>query len=296
MIINGKKLAFKKQFLLKKKVFQLRKVKKRPPLLISLIAKEDKPGLLYTRLKKKAALKTGVAFKRFSFSLKQKEKIYPLLDKIIKKEVFDGLIIQKPGQSLVNKFFKNKKDFEIWWLTATSKIPEKKDVDCLNVTNLGLFSAGLIRFFPATVKAVYYILLEIFKEEELKGKNVAVIGSSEILGKPLAMLLRDKGCTITWAGSAVKDLKSKTQEAEIIISGVGRPKLITADMVKKGVVVIDAGISKIGKKVVGDVDFKNVAKKAAFITPVPGGVGPLTVISLLENIVEAYEKNRCFNF
>lgn len=295
MIINGKKLAFKKQFLLKKKVFQLRKVKKRPPLLISLIAKEDKPGLLYTRLKKKAALKTGVAFKRFYFSLKQKEKIYPLLDKIIKKENFDGLMIQKPGQSLVNKFFKNKKDFEIWWLTATSKIPEKKDVDCLNVTNLGLFSAGLIRFFPATVKAVYYILLEIFKEEELKGKNVAVIGSSEILGKPLAILLRNKGATVFLCGSA-SDLKSVVKKAEIIISGVGKPKLITANMIKKGAVVIDAGITKMGRKVVGDIDFEKVAKKAAYITPVPGGVGPLTVVSLLENVVKAYEENSCFNF
>ncbi len=296
MIIDGRKLALKKEAKLKQQLNLFRKTKKRRPLLISLVAQEDEAGLLYTRLKQKAASRLKIDFKKVIFSFKEKEKIYPLLEKIVGKglsagrqEKFDGLIIQKPSQSLIRKYFKNKKDFEIWWLTATSKIPEKKDVDCLNVANLGLLSAGLIQFYPATVKAIYHLLLKVYQNEEaLKGKVVVIIGSSEILGKPLAMLLRNKGATVLLCGSSCRDLKSFTQKGEIIVSCVGRPKLITATMIKKGAIVIDAGFSKLDHQVVGDVDFEKVAKKASFITPVPGGVGPLTVISLMENLVKAY--------
>ena len=290
MIINGKKLAQEKEKNLQRKLKRLIKIKKRKPQLISLVAQEDKLGLLYTQLKQEGAQRVGIKIKKVSFSLDQKEKIYPLLEKIIQKEKFDGLIIQKPSQQLIKKHFKNKKAFEIWWLTATSKIPEKKDVDCLNVANLGLLSAGLIQFYPATVKAIYEILLTIYKEEELKGKNAVIIGSSEILGKPLAMLLRNKGATVSLCGSSCQDLQSLVNKAEVVISCVGKPNLITAEMIKKGAVVIDAGITKIGSKIAGDVDFKKVAKIASFITPVPGGVGPLTVISLLENVVKAFKK------
>lgn len=288
MIINGKKLAQEKEKSLKKKLKWLIKTKKRKPQLISLVAQEDKLGRLYSKLKQEATQRVGIKFKIVTFYFQKKEKIYPLLEKIVQEEKFDGLIIQKPNQPLIKKYFKNKKEFEIWWLTATSKIPEKKDVDCLNVANLGLFSAGLVQFYPATVKAIWEILLTIYKEKELKGKNVVIIGSSEILGKPLAMLLRNKGATVFLCGSSCQDLKSLTRKGEIIVSCVGRPKLITAEMVKKGVVVIDAGISKIGHQIVGDVDFKKVAPKASYITPVPGGVGPLTVISLLENVLKAF--------
>ena len=142
MIIDGKKLAVQKEKELISLVKKLIRIKKRKPLLISLVAQEDQAGLLYTQLKQATASRIGIDFKQINFSFKQKQKIYNLLDKIIKQEKFDGLIIQKPGQKLARKYFKSKKDFEIWWLTATSKIPEKKDIDCLNVANLGLLSAG----------------------------------------------------------------------------------------------------------------------------------------------------------
>lgn len=289
MIIDGRKLALEKENCLKVQLRKLAKIKKNKPLLISLVAKEDKGGFLYTRLKEEAASRVGIDFKKFYFSLSKKKQIYPLLDKIIKEEDFDGLIIQKPGQNLIKKYFKSKKDFEIWWLTATSKIPEKKDVDCLNVANLGLLSAGLIQFYPATVKAIYFILSTIYQKGELKGKTAVIIGSSEILGKPLAMLLRNREATVFLVGSSCKDLKSVVKKGEIAVSCVGKPKLITGEMIKQKAVVIDAGISRVGKKIIGDVDFDSVAKKASFITPVPGGVGPLTVISLMENVVKAYK-------
>jgi methylenetetrahydrofolate dehydrogenase (NADP+) / methenyltetrahydrofolate cyclohydrolase len=290
MIINGQKLAFKKQKALKKKLKSQIVKKNRYPLLISLVAKQDKQGLLYTKIKHKKARELNIKFKKYIFSLKEKDQIYVLLDNINDKEVFDGLIIQKPGQKIIKKYFKTKKEFQVWWLTATSQIPEKKDVDCLNVANLGLFSAGLVQFYPATVKAVWEIILTVFTKEQLKGKEIVIIGSSEILGKPLAMLLRNKGSTVTIVGSAVKDLKAETKKADILISCVGKPKLITADMVRKHALVIDVGIYKKKNKVIGDVDFKPVSKKVDYITPVPGGVGPMTVISLLENVYKVFKK------
>lgn len=290
MIIDGKKLAFDREIILKKEILVLKKIKKRTPVLISFVAKEDKPGLLYTKLKKKTASRLGIKFISYYFYLKNEKTLGKLIDKIILNQKFDGLMIQKPGQNLVNKFFKNKKTFEIWWLTNTSKIPEKKDIDCLNVANLGLLSAGLIQFYPATVKAVYIILLTIYREKQLMGKEVLIIGSSEILGKPLAMLLRNKEASVMLLGSSTKDLQKKCKQADIIISGVGKPNLIKEDMVNKKTVLIDAGIARLGKKVVGDVDFNKVYNKVSYITPVPGGVGPLTVISLMENLVKSFKK------
>jgi methylenetetrahydrofolate dehydrogenase (NADP+) / methenyltetrahydrofolate cyclohydrolase len=291
MIIDGSKLALQKQKTLQAQLKSLLTKTSAKPKLVSIVAKEDKPGLLYTKIKQEKAQQIGIEFKKFLFSFNKRKEIYSLLDGLNSQNDFHGLVIQKPGYKLVKKYFKIKKEFQIWWLTATSKIPEKKDVDCLNVANLGLFSAGLVQFYPATVKAVWYIILTVFSNSQLKGKEVVIIGSSEILGKPLAMLLRNKGATVTILGSAVKNLEAETKKADILISCVGRPQLIKKDMVSKNALVIDAGISKVGGKVVGDVDFKPVSKKVKFITPVPGGVGPLTVISLMENVIKAFKKS-----
>lgn len=290
MIIDGRKLALKREIKLKKEILVLNKIKKRNPVLISFVAYEDKPGLLYTKLKKKTASRLGIKFISYYFTLKNEKTLGKLIDKVILDQKFDGLMIQKPGQNLVNKFFKDKKSFEIWWLTNTSKIPEKKDVDCLNVANLGLLSAGLIQYYPATVKAVLLILLTIYKKEQLKGKEVLIIGSSEILGKPLAMILRNNGASVMLLGSSAKNLTKKCKQADIIISGVGKPNLIKENMVNKKTILIDAGIARLGKKLVGDVDFDKVYKKVSYITPVPGGVGPLTVICLMENLVKSFKK------
>jgi len=292
MIIDGQKLAFKKQSQLKKEINRLKKINQKTPLLITFVAQEDKEGLLYTKLKKETALKLGINFKKILFSFKKKEEIYLLLNKVLKKEEFAGLLIQKPNKQLIKQYFKSKKEFKRWWLKASLKIPKKKDVDCLTIANLGLLVSGLPYFYPATVKAIFHLLRFIYKrEEKLAGKEIVVIGSSEILGKPLALLLRDKGATVCLCGSSCQDLKSTVREKEIVISAVGQPKLITAEMVKKGAVVIDAGISSVGKEVVGDVDFSKVAPITSFITPVPDGVGPLTVISLMENLVQAFKES-----
>jgi methylenetetrahydrofolate dehydrogenase (NADP+)/methenyltetrahydrofolate cyclohydrolase len=291
-LINGQKLALTQEKQLKLRLNRLSQVKKRKPLLVSLVAQEDKSGLLYTRLKQQAASRIGIKFQKVTFSLKQKQKTYPLLKKIITQKNLTGLIIQKPNQSLARKYFKSTQEFKTWWLTATAQIPSQKDVDCLNPANIGLLVAGWAKFYPATVKAVYDILLTIYQQKELVGKNIIILGSSEILGKPLAMLLRDQQATVTICGSSCRNLTKLMRNGDIIISGVGKPKLITGSMIKKGAVVIDAGITKINHKVVGDVDFKTVTPKAAHLTPVPGGVGPLTVICLMANVIKAFEQER----
>lgn len=274
-VIDGKELANEKLKLVRRKV----SVMDRAPILVSLVAKEDGAGQMYTQLKMNAAKKVGIDLEKIEFSLTNPRELHEKLDEIVKENRFDGLLIQKPSESLAKQYFKDLKQFKIWWLSATSKIPEKKDVDCLNVANIGLLTGGLIQFYPATVKAVLDILYTVLDESELSGKEVVIVGSSEIVGKPLAMALRNKGASVTLLGDTVKNLKAETKSAEILVSCAGVKNLITKDMVKRGAVVIDVGDK-------GDVDFERVKKKASYITPVPGGVGPLTVACLMENVIK----------
>jgi phosphoribosylformylglycinamidine synthase len=291
MIIDGQSLAQAKINKLTDVVRRLRAQGLRPPRLVTLVASQDSAGLLYSRLKRQTAKAVGIEFTKVLFSLTDKDGLAQLVSLSDRNFHPDGLMIQKPGQAVVNRYFPSKKEFEIWWLTATSRIPEKKDVDCLNVANLGLLAAGLIQYYPATVKAVWNILQSVFPNGNLNGKEILVIGSSEILGKPLSMFLRNKGASVTLIGASAANLAVLTKKAAIIISSVGLPNLINGQMVTKGAVIIDCGIVKKGKKVVGDVDFQSVAKKASFITPVPGGVGPVTVACLMENVVKAYRRD-----
>jgi methylenetetrahydrofolate dehydrogenase (NADP+)/methenyltetrahydrofolate cyclohydrolase len=288
-IINGKIISFKKEKVLKAKVEKWVRENKRRPVLISLVANEDELGLLYTRLKQKAAERLNVCFRRELFSLRAREKALRLMEAVVEKDDFEGLMVQKPGQELMGQYFKSKKEFKSWWLKMIGKIPVNKDVDGLNPQTLGRIVVGEGLYYPATVKACYLALLEVFKESELEGKRAVIAGSSEILGKPLAMLLRDKGMTVVMFGSSEKNISQLSQEAEVVIACVGRPKLIKAEMVRKGAVVIDAGMRIVQGRPVGDVDFDKVVKKAKAITPVPGGIGPMTVISLLDNLVEGLE-------
>jgi methylenetetrahydrofolate dehydrogenase (NADP+)/methenyltetrahydrofolate cyclohydrolase len=160
-----------------------------------------------------------------------------------------------------------------------SAINPLKDVDCLTPENFGLLAMGKPRFLPATVKAI----LEIIKVSgfRLQASSIVIVGASNIVGKPLALHLSNLGATVTICRSKTKNLEKYTRQADLLVSATGVPKLIKKDMVKKKAIVIDVGFP------VGDVDFENVSKVASFITPVPGGVGPLTVVCLLENVFQA---------
>ena len=186
-------------------------------------------------------------------------------------------------------------------LPILKAISPEKDIDCLTPENLGMVMKGEPRFLPAAVKATIEILKEavVLKREEketdhwLSGKNVCIVGASEIIGKPLSMVLSDLGATVVLCRTTTKDLSVFTKEADILIPATGSPSLINAEMVSKKTIVIDVGISRLLRegryRVMGDVE-PEVAEHCSFITPVPGGVGPVTVVCLFENLLDAIEK------
>lgn len=188
----------------------------------------------------------------------------------------DGILVQLPLPRHLDE------------ASALKKIAPEKDADGFHLLNCGKLLCGLEGTLPCTPKGIMYMLRSA--GIELAGKEAVVIGRSNIVGKPAAMLLLQANCTVTMCHSATKDLKEHTRRADILVAAVGRPRFVTADMVKEGATVIDVGINRVDGKVVGDVDFDAVADKAAYITPVPGGVGKMTVCMLMLNTVEAAER------
>ena len=216
------------------------------------------------------------------------------IEKVIKSPVNSGVIIQLP---LPRTTFQEKSLTE----RATQKvvrglpkkflaeeflnlIPEEKDVDVLSEKSLGKFYQGTLKILPPTVNGILY-LLKSYKIGSI-GKNVVIVGAGRLVGFPLATQLLKEKATLSVLNEWTRDASSFTKKADILISGVGKPNLIKGNVVKKGGVVIDAGTSMKKGKLIGDVDFKSVSEKASYITPVPGGVGPLTIACLLENLVK----------
>jgi methylenetetrahydrofolate dehydrogenase (NADP+)/methenyltetrahydrofolate cyclohydrolase len=192
-----------------------------------------------------------------------------------------GVLIQKPTKEvwMQTTGIHDPIKFDAWWQQLIGVLDAKKDVDCLTNENLGRVYLGKWMLLPATVKAVLLILREALGGEGVSGRKIAVIGRSELVGRPLAAVLESYGAYVGLFGASNMDRKAICQ-ADVVISATGVPKLVTEDLIKEGDIVIDVGAPK------GDVDFESVVKKAGFITPVPGGVGPVTVVSLLENLVE----------
>jgi len=272
MIIDGRKLAKEREEILKVNVQEFVRIHGRKPTLVAVELSDDEGSRLYLKLKKAAAERVGIEFKVQSSKFK------------VGKSIADGIFVQHPPG------FDKKK-----WQEIADQIPPGKDVDCLTTTNLQLIKEGKVRFLPATVKAVGYCLVEAgriiqnsaFRIQNLraflKGKRVVILGRSPIVGLPLSYWLANLDANVSLLHSKIPDqeLQTTCQTADILISTVGKPGLVTGDMVKKGVIVVDCGSPK------GDVVFSEVSSKAAAITPVPGGVGPLTVISLMENVLAA---------
>lgn len=268
-LLDGKKLSEKILANLKKEV---RKSNLKLRLAVVQVG-ENSVSQIFINQKKKACKLVGVDFKLYRFD----EKINPQglkreIKKIVRNPANSGIIIQLP---LPEKFLPEE---------FLNLIPEKKDTDVLSEKNLGEFYQGILSILPPTVNGIL-CLLKKYKIEP-KGKNVVVIGAGRLVGFPLAIQLLKEKATLSVLNEFTKDAPSFIKKANILISGVGKPNLIRGDMVKKGVVIIDAGCSMKKGKLVGDVDFKEVSKKASYITPVPGGVGPLTVACLLENLVK----------
>ena len=241
--------------------------------LTVILVGDDPVSQVFINQKKKACRKAGLSFKLFKFPAKiEKLELKREIERIIKNSGNLGIIIQLP---LPRKFL--PEDF-------LNLIPEEKDIDVLSEKSLGRFYQGTLKILPPTVKGILH-LLRNYKIKP-KGKNVVIVGAGRLVGFPLAIQLLKEKATLSVLNEFTKDTPSFIKKADILISGVGKPNLIKSKMVKKGAVIIDAGSTMKKGKLVGDVDLKNISQKASFLAPVPGGVGPLTVACLLENLVK----------
>lgn len=268
-LLDGRKLSRK---ILKEVKKKIEKNSLRLRLAVVQVGKNP-VSEVYIRNKCRAAKKVGMKFKVYRFaSGLGTERLKEEIKKICQNPRNSGIIIQLP---LPKKFSQE---------TFLNLIPWKKDIDVLSSEALGKFYQGRSKVIPPTVDGILEIL-EGYKIR-LKGKNVAVVGAGKLVGLPLSIELIRRKATISILNEFTKDPSSFTKRADILISGVGKPGLIRGDMVKRGVVVVDAGTKMVQGKLKGDVDFQSVSKKAGYITPVPGGVGPLTVACLLRNLVK----------
>ncbi len=277
MIIDGKKISAVLREKLKEKVSKLKSTYNAVPGLTVILVGEDSPSQIYVKNKEKSANEVGIKSEVVRYPEKVEEKV--VLDKI--KELNDnnevsGILVQLPLPKHIDK----RKVIET--------INPSKDVDGFHPMNVGNLSSGYESSIPCTPLGCYLLIKNI--EKNLNGKHAVIIGRSNLNGKPMAQLLLKENCTVTITHSKTKDLKTECARADIIIAAVGRPKLVKADWVKKDAIVIDVGINKTDSGLVGDVDFDGVSKVAKAITPVPGGVGPMTIACLLNNTVECFEK------
>lgn len=278
MIFDGNKFANHRKIILKEALGAFGK----PLRVVSVYFREDKMGQVYTNLKAKAAQEVGIVFEGVELSFVQSAgELWSVVDTLSRRDEVNGLLIQKPNRQLWQDVRYEDLSYEEWWGNLTGAIDPKKDVDCLTRVNLDKVYAGESDFLPATAKAVVSILNSVIASE-MNRKWIVVLGRSELVGKPLAAYLRQLKARVDMLGT--KDDLSVVSMADVVISATGHPNLIIGEMMKEGVVVIDVGEPK------GDMEFKSVSQKASFITPVPGGVGPVTVVSLLENLVKIYLK------
>ena len=278
-ILDGKKVSAKVREDLKLEVDNLKKEGIKPKLAVIMVG-NDLASKVYVRNKNKACEEIGIEYEEFLLDEETTmEELLNVIDNLNKNQNIDGILLQSP----IPKHLDINKAFR-------AILPEK-DVDGFHPINAGKLSIGEKCFVPCTPHGVVKIIEEYNIETE--GKNVVIVGRSNIVGKPLIQCMLQKNATVTVCHSKTRNLEEFTKKADILIVAIGKQKFITENMVKEGVIVIDIGINRNEEgKLVGDVDFDNVSKKASYITPVPGGVGPMTVAMLMENVVEAAKQNK----
>ena len=277
MIIDGKKIAETLRQKLKKEIVEIKSSFKSAPGLTVILVGEDPASKIYVRNKEKFSKEIGINSEviKYPENIEEKEVLSKIIE-LNKNKKVSGILVQLPLPKHINK----QKVIE-------TILPEK-DVDGFHPINVGNLSSGYDSKIPCTPLGCLILLKEV--EKNLSGKHAVVIGRSNLNGKPMAQLLLKENCTVTITHSKTKDLKSQCNKADIIIAAVGKPKLVKGDWVKKNAIVIDVGINKTSDGIVGDVDFNEVSKVARAITPVPGGVGPMTIACLLRNTVECFKR------
>ncbi|MDI9507676.1 MAG: bifunctional methylenetetrahydrofolate dehydrogenase/methenyltetrahydrofolate cyclohydrolase FolD [Bacillota bacterium] len=273
IILDGKKTA---ESLMKKIAGEVAAINEDITLALIMVGKNP-ASQVYVRNKIKACDEAGIRVKDYFLDEKIPQKeLLKIIAECNADPKIHGILVQLPLPSHLN-------ESEI-----INAIDPLKDVDGLTIVNQGKLMVGSDAIAPATPKGVITLLQKYFIE--IAGKNAVVVGRSSLVGKPAALLLLQKNATVTIAHSKTANLREVTRRADILVVAVGKPRFITADMVKKDAVVVDVGINKVEGKIVGDVDFAGVKEVASYITPVPKGVGPMTIASLLENILLCYKK------
>ena len=275
-LINGKQIAKETYAELKERTEALAEKGIIPGLTVIIVG-ENPASMTYVASKEKKAAQLGWNSKviRLEESISQAELI-EVIEKLNADQSVDGILVQLPLPKHINE------------LDVLEKIDPDKDVDGFHIVNSGRLFAGLDGFVPCTPKGIMKLIAST--GVDVSGKNAVVLGRSLIVGKPISLLLTAENATVTICHSRTADLREHTLRADILVAAIGKPKFVTADMVKEGAVVIDVGINRTEEGLVGDVDFESVKEKAGYITPVPGGVGPMTIAMLMENTVLSAEK------
>lgn len=266
-IMDGKKISSELKLELKKEIDKI-DIK---PLLVVIQIGNDEASNVYIKNKEKDASEIGISFKLYKFDEDNSEQeIIALISKLNNDDEVSGIILQLPIPSKFNKEL------------IINQINPKKDVDGLTDSNK--------YFIPCTAKGIIYML--DYYNVDVMGKHVVLVGRSNLVGKPLINLFLDKDATVTICHSKTVNLKEITKMTDILVVAVGKKDLITKDMVKDNAIIIDVGINRVNDKLYGDVDYDNIKDIVSYITPVPGGVGPMTRVMLLSNVLEAYKKTR----
>ena len=276
MIIDGKKEAEIIRNEIKKEISDLKKKNGKTPTLTVILIGDFAPSLIYVKNKEKSAREVGINSEIIKYPKNVSEKdILEKIEELNKNDEISGILVQLPLPSQISKE------------KIINSINPSKDVDGFNPVNVGNLSSGYDSIVPCTPLGCLLLIKKI--ESNLAGKHAVIIGRSNLNGKPMAQLLLKENCTVTIVHSKTNDLQNECLKADILVAAVGVPNLIKKDWVKKNAIVIDVGINKVGEKIVGDVNFDELKDNVKAITPVPGGVGPMTIACLLKNTLTCFK-------
>ena len=276
MILDGKKEAALLRAEIKKEILEIKKKTDKSPSLSVILIGDFAPSQIYVKNKEKNSREVGITSEVIKYSKEVKEsEILEKIEELNNNDNVSGILVQLPLPTHINKE------------KIINTIKPSKDVDGFHPINVGNLSLGYKSIIPCTPLGC--LLLIKSAEKNLTGKHAVIIGRSNLNGKPMAQLLLKENCTVSIVHSKTKDLKSECQKADILIAAVGVANLVKGDWVKKDSIIIDVGINKVADKILGDVDFEQVKDKVKAITPVPGGVGPMTIACLLKNTLECFK-------
>ena len=279
ILIDGKKIASELREDLKKEVSELKKKFNKVPGLTVILIGDLTPSQIYVRNKEKSANEVGLKSEVIKYPDNVEEKtVLNKIQELNKDDTVSGILVQLPLPKHIDK------------QKVIETITPDKDVDGFHPMNVGNLSSGYDSSVPCTPLGCYLLIKKI--EPNLSGKKAVVVGRSNLHGKPMTQLLLKENCTVTITHSKTSDLKGECLKGDIIVAAVGIPELVKGDWVKKDAIVIDVGINKTEKGIVGDVAFDEVSKVAKALTPVPGGVGPMTIACLLKNTIECFKRSQ----